>query len=162
VPHDDGVAVSRSTPQPYAAALLAELEAIEADYLDVLACSEVRNVDPNRHGSDTTFYGFASWGWAPSDSALEATRMRLLGVCRLCRVFRLSPTSFYAWVARAGGPTAAESRGGLCHRRRPPGLVGALAVYGARRLTPEVRGQSTVFADHGRPPAMGPSGPSPM
>ena len=30
------------------------------------------------------------------------------GVRRLCRVFGISPTSFYAWVARAGGPTAAE------------------------------------------------------
>ena len=30
------------------------------------------------------------------------------GVRRLCRVFRTSPTSFYAWAARAGGPTAAE------------------------------------------------------
>jgi hypothetical protein len=82
VPHDDGVAVSRSTPQPYAAALLAELDAIEADYLEVLACSEVRNVDPNRRGSDIVFLGFASWGWAPSDSALEATRMKLLGQVR--------------------------------------------------------------------------------
>ena len=30
------------------------------------------------------------------------------GVRRLCRVFGISPTSFYAWAARAGGPTAAE------------------------------------------------------
>jgi putative transposase len=30
------------------------------------------------------------------------------GVRRLCRVFRISPTSFYAWSARAGSPTAAE------------------------------------------------------
>ncbi len=30
------------------------------------------------------------------------------GVRRLCRVFKLSPTSFYAWAARTGGPTAAE------------------------------------------------------
>ena len=30
------------------------------------------------------------------------------GVRRLCRVFGISPTTFYAWAKRAGGPTAAE------------------------------------------------------
>ncbi|SFU08343.1 hypothetical protein SAMN05660657_05512 [Geodermatophilus amargosae] len=30
------------------------------------------------------------------------------GVRRLCQVFGISPTIFYAWVARASGPTAAE------------------------------------------------------
>ncbi len=30
------------------------------------------------------------------------------GVRRLCRILGISPTSFYAWVTRAGGPTAAE------------------------------------------------------
>jgi hypothetical protein len=45
------------------------------------------------------------------------------GVRRLCRVFRLSPTSFYAWVARAGGPDGRRTRGGpgvlvaQCQRR---------------------------------------------
>ncbi|GAA4758755.1 hypothetical protein GCM10023328_47760 [Modestobacter marinus] len=47
------------------------------------------------------------------------------GVRRLCRVFRLSPTSFYAWAARAGGPTAAELRDRGCPSslgRAPPDL----------------------------------------
>ena len=82
MPHDDGVAVSRSTPQPYADALLAELDAIEGDYLEVLARSEVRNIDPNRRGSGIAFIGYAQWGWTPSDSALEAARMKLLGQLR--------------------------------------------------------------------------------
>lgn len=82
VPHDGGVAVSRSTPQPYADALLAELDAIESAYLEVLAGSEVRNIDPNRRGSGVTFIGYAQWGWAPSDAALEAARMKLLGQVR--------------------------------------------------------------------------------
>jgi putative transposase len=30
------------------------------------------------------------------------------GVRRLCRVFAISPTTFYAWRRRAGGPTEAE------------------------------------------------------
>ena len=30
------------------------------------------------------------------------------GVRRLCRVFGISPSSYYARAARAGGPTAAE------------------------------------------------------
>ena len=37
-----------------------------------------------------------------------AAEKTVYDVRRLCRVFGISPTSFYAWAARAGGPTAAE------------------------------------------------------
>ncbi len=61
------------------------------------------------------------------------------GVRRLCRVLQVSKTAFYDWAARGGGPTAAElaeayaidaARKAWCEHRR---------VYGARRLTAEIR-----------------------
>jgi hypothetical protein len=59
------------------------------------------------------------------------------GVRRLCRVFRLSPTSFYAWVARAGGPTAAELADAYAIEAARDAWVEHRRVYGARRLTAE-------------------------
>jgi rRNA-processing protein FCF1 len=66
-------------PDSYLTHLLHELDDIGAAYDIVLSQSAVVNVDPNRGGSSSDlFVGFASWWWAPSDPALEATRMGLL------------------------------------------------------------------------------------
>jgi hypothetical protein len=51
-------------------------------YRKVLEASAVRNIDPNRRGSGIVFIGYATWGWMPSDGALEAARMKLLGQVR--------------------------------------------------------------------------------
>ncbi len=61
------------------------------------------------------------------------------GVRRLCRVFKLSPTSFYAWAARAGGPTAAELEEAYAIEAARSAWAEHRRVYGARRLTAEVR-----------------------
>ena len=61
------------------------------------------------------------------------------GVRRLCRVFRISPTSFYAWASRAGGPTAAEVEEAYAVETAREAWVEHRRVYGARRLTAEVR-----------------------
>ena len=61
------------------------------------------------------------------------------GVRRLCRVFKLSPTSFYAWAARTGGPTAAELAEAYATETARSARVEHRRVYGARRLTAEVR-----------------------
>jgi putative transposase len=61
------------------------------------------------------------------------------GVRRLCRVFKLSPTSFYAWAARSGGPTAAELEDAYAIEAARSAWVEHRRIYGARRLTAEVR-----------------------
>jgi rRNA-processing protein FCF1 len=61
--------------------LLGELNAIEDEYICVLERSEIRYVNPNRSGG-VIFVGAADWGWEPSDPALEAARMDLLGRVR--------------------------------------------------------------------------------
>jgi rRNA-processing protein FCF1 len=73
-------------PQTYAASLLAELDAIAASYVDILARSDIRYVNPNTDDSPVFFAVAADWGWAPSDSELEGLRMVLLR-----RVRRLTP-----------------------------------------------------------------------
>jgi putative transposase len=60
-------------------------------------------------------------------------------VRRLCRVFGISPTTFYAWAARAGGPTAAELADAYAIEAARTAWVEHRRVYGARRLTAEVR-----------------------
>jgi putative transposase len=67
------------------------------------------------------------------------------GVSRLCRVFGLSRTSFYAWVTRAGGPTAAELDDVYAIEAAREAWVEHRPIYGARRLTAEVRDRG-----HGR------------
>jgi putative transposase len=54
-------------------------------------------------------------------------------------VFRLSPTSFYAWAARAGGPTAAELGDAYAIEAAREAWIAHRRIYGARRLTTEVR-----------------------
>jgi len=61
------------------------------------------------------------------------------GVRRLCRVMHISPSSFYEWAARRGGPTPAEvDEAHRVHVAREA-FVEHRGVYGARRLTAEVR-----------------------
>jgi hypothetical protein len=69
---------SVTTPPTYLDRLLGELDAIEARYLELLAASGINNIDPNRPGSGVVFIGAAKWGWAASDTTLEASRMELL------------------------------------------------------------------------------------
>jgi putative transposase len=57
------------------------------------------------------------------------------GVRRLCRVFRISPTSLYAWAARSGGPTAAELEDAYAIETARDAWVEHRRVCGARRLT---------------------------
>jgi hypothetical protein len=56
------------------------LDGVAAAYADILAASDIDNVDPNRwaDGTGIGFVGFAEWGWTASDDALEAARMALL------------------------------------------------------------------------------------
>jgi putative transposase len=68
-----------------------------------------------------------------------AAEKTVYGVRRLCRVFGISPTSFYAWAARAGGPTAAELEEAYAIEAARSAWVEHRRVYGARRLTVEVR-----------------------
>jgi hypothetical protein len=70
------------TPRPqrqtYAERLVAELDAIAATYVEILADSGIKYVNPNLHDSDVFFAGAADWGWVDSDDKLEAARMKLL------------------------------------------------------------------------------------
>jgi len=74
-----GAGASGAQPS-YLGWMLAELDQIEQDYVDVLRRSTIRNIDPNRGdgGGGVVFIGYAKYGWGPSDAALEAARMDLL------------------------------------------------------------------------------------
>jgi putative transposase len=61
------------------------------------------------------------------------------GVRRLCRVFGISRTSFYDWAARAGGPTTAELEDAYAIHAAREAWMEHRRVYGARRLTAEIR-----------------------
>ena len=71
-------------PQPSIEALVGDLAAIEARFVEMLGASTVVDTDPNRghYGSGLVFVGYATWGWGPSDGAGEAARMKLLGLVR--------------------------------------------------------------------------------
>lgn len=73
-----------STPAPptYLDRLRSDLDLMEADFLQVLADSQIRNVDPNRHSNGIVHFGAPKWGWVPSSPELEARRMELLGRVR--------------------------------------------------------------------------------
>jgi putative transposase len=66
------------------------------------------------------------------------------GVRRLCRVFAISPTTFYAWLRRAGGPMPAELADAYAINELHLAWVEHRRTYGARRLTAEI-------TDRGRP-----------
>ncbi len=77
------MASTSAVPPTYLDRLRSDLEAIEADFLQILAESEIRNIDPNRRGGGgVIFMGAAQWGWVPSGPELEARRMELLGRVR--------------------------------------------------------------------------------
>lgn len=59
--------------------LVADLGAIESDLLALVDLSEIRNIDPNRYGGDSSvaFIGFPQWGWAASDDEQLRRRREL-------------------------------------------------------------------------------------
>jgi transposase InsO family protein len=61
------------------------------------------------------------------------------GVRRLCRVLQVSKTAFYDWAARAGGPTPAELEEAYAIHAARQAWIEHRRVYGARRLTAEIR-----------------------
>jgi putative transposase len=61
------------------------------------------------------------------------------GVRRLCRVFGISPTTFYSWATRSGGPTAAELDDAYAVQATREAWLEHRGGYGARRLAAEVR-----------------------
>ena len=61
------------------------------------------------------------------------------GVRRLCRVLGVSKTAFYDWAARGGGPTVAELAEAYAIEAARQAWVEHRRVYGARRLTAEIR-----------------------
>jgi rRNA-processing protein FCF1 len=77
---------TRTPPPTYADRISSDLETLRASFHALLEGSEIRNIDPNRGGSDVVFLGAAKWGWAPSDIALEAARMTLLPSIETLRI----------------------------------------------------------------------------
>lgn len=73
---------STQAPPTYLDRLSEDLDLIEADFLAILAESQIRNIDPNRRSDGIVYFGAAKWGWAPSNPELEARRMQLLGRVR--------------------------------------------------------------------------------
>ena len=59
------------------------------------------------------------------------------GVRRLCRVLQVSKTTYYDWVARAGGPTSHEVDEAYAIQELRLAWAEHRGVYGARRLTAE-------------------------
>lgn len=88
--------------------------------------------------------------------AFIAAEKTTYGVRRLCRVFGISPTTFYAWARRRGGPTSAELEDAYAtndltmrasaspHLGRPP------ADRGDRRPRPSLEPQAGGPADANR------------
>jgi putative transposase len=78
--------------------------------------------------------------------AFIASEKTKYGVRRLCRVLGVSKTAFYDWAARDGGPTTHE----LAEAHAAHELRAAWAehrrVYGARRLTAEIRDRGHDWA----------------
>ncbi len=60
----------------YAQSVVSELDGIAAAYADILAASDIENVDPG------PIVGLAPRDWTASDNALEAARMALLRCLR--------------------------------------------------------------------------------
>ncbi|MFJ9822590.1 hypothetical protein ACIRU3_46845 [Streptomyces sp. NPDC101151] len=69
-------------PPTYLERLRSDLDVIEADFLKILADSQIRNVDPNRRPNGIVVYAAPKWGWVPSGPELETRRMELLGRVR--------------------------------------------------------------------------------
>lgn len=76
--------------------------------------------------------------------AFIAAEKTTYGVRRLCRVFAISPTTFYTWVRRHGGPTEAELEDAYAINELHHAWVEHRRTYGVCRLTAEI-------VDRGRP-----------
>lgn len=68
-----------------------------------------------------------------------AAQKTTYGVRRLCRVLAVSKTAFYDWATRGGGPTAAELEEAYAIHAAHRAWSEHRRVYGARRLTAEIR-----------------------
>jgi putative transposase len=68
-----------------------------------------------------------------------AAQKTTYGVRRLCRVLGVSKTAFYEWSARGGGPTVAELEDAYAIQAARTAWSEHRRVYGARRLTAELR-----------------------
>jgi transposase InsO family protein len=75
--------------------------------------------------------------------ASEKTRY---GVRRLCRVLGVSKPAFYDWAARDGGPTTHELAEAHAAHELHAAWAGHRRVYGARRLTAEIRDRGHDWA----------------
>ncbi|MFF6999879.1 PIN domain-containing protein [Streptomyces sp. NPDC008313] len=76
------MASTPAAPATYLDRLWSDLDLIEADFVQILADSQIRNTDPNRGRTYAMYIGAPNWGWVPSGPELEARRMELLGRVR--------------------------------------------------------------------------------
>jgi putative transposase len=74
-----------------------------------------------------------------------AAQKTTYGVRRLCRVLGVSKTAFYHWAARGGGPTAAELDEAYAIHAAHQAWSEHRRVYGARRLTAEIRSRGHAW-----------------
>jgi transposase InsO family protein len=74
-----------------------------------------------------------------------AAQKTTYGVRRLCRVLSVSKTAFYDWAARGGGPTAAELEEAYAIHAAHQAWSEHRRVYGARRLTAEIRSRGHAW-----------------
>jgi transposase InsO family protein len=61
------------------------------------------------------------------------------GVRRLCRILGVSKSAFYDWRARGGGPTSTELEEAYAIHAAREAWLEHRRIYGARRLTAEIR-----------------------
>ena len=78
--------------------------------------------------------------------ALIASEKTKYGVRRLCRVLGVSKTAFYDWAARDGGPTTHEVAEAHAAHELHAAWAEHRRVYGARRLTAEIRDRGHDWA----------------
>lgn len=72
----------RTPPPSYLDALLAELQAIETEFVAIVEDSEIYHDDPNARSSGIVFIGASTDHWRPSSDELSGRRMRLLSRLR--------------------------------------------------------------------------------
>ena len=74
-----------------------------------------------------------------------AAEKTIYGVRRLCRVLGVSKTAFYDWSIRDGGPTSAELEEACAIHAAHQAWGEHRRVYGARRLTAEIRSRGHAW-----------------
>jgi putative transposase len=74
-----------------------------------------------------------------------ASEKTIYGVRRLCRVLGVSKTAFYDWSMRDGGPTSAELEEAYAIHAAHQAWGEHRRVYGARRLTAEIRSRGHAW-----------------